>query len=529
MKRILARVLSLTLVIVVFLGAVAPVASAYSLFKDVPTNSPAFTAIYWAHQNGIVTGADGMFLPEDNMTREQYALILYRYEGRPSPGAVGGFPDVEPSRPGYNAVSWAHNNGIVTGLNGRFLPDDNMTRAQMVLMMFRYNNLKRRTSTSNSNALNSFSDRNEVPAPATAAMRWAVTHGLVTGTGDGRLLPNAPITRAQVVLILHRYINRFVSPTPAPVFYHPLTGAPTGTTLLRDRPIAITLGNTTDALPMNGISQADIIYEVLVEGGLTRMLAIYQDISDVGRVGSIRSARPYTVQIADSFDAIFVSVGGSPQGYDEIRARGVTHIDELYGRFSGFFRRERDRIPGRIVDNYHSVVTTGELATQLLPVYSARDNFRLRHNVSYVSALSFVDNGTPAGGRSANSVVVRFSGGKTSTFNYNAEEKTYYMRQFNTDFSDANDEEKPAFTNLIIIRTSVVEPPDWGSNRLDIRTTGSGTGYFVCGGRYVEINWSRADMSSQFIYTLKDGSPLNLGRGKTYIAIIPDTRSATFS
>jgi len=235
MKRKLLKLISLTLVTILLLSLSAPFVTANSAFPDVPANHPAVNAINWANHNGIVTGNNGLFLPEDNMTRASYALILYRYEGRPAVSSTGGFSDVPASHVAHTAITWANANGIVTGAGDRFLPEDNMTRAQMVLMMHRYNNLKGRNNTSSSTALDSFSDRGSVPAAAQEAMRWAVTHGMITGNA-GRLMPNDPVTRAQVVLILFRYVNAFVGPTAS---VPPVTTPPPSTTPVQFAPITI--------------------------------------------------------------------------------------------------------------------------------------------------------------------------------------------------------------------------------------------------------------------------------------------------
>ena len=319
--------------------------------------------------------------------------------------------------------------------------------------------------------------------------------------------------------------NSFVGGSP-PISssVNPLTGLPMEEYLTTRRPLAISISNTIAALPSNGISKADIIYEVLVESGITRMLALYQDVSDVGLIGSIRSARHYTVSIAESHDAIFVSAGGSPQGYAEIEARGIPHLDEVAGRQSEMFYRDLNRIKGKTLLRYHSAVTTGALVTRWLPGYG----FRLEHEDGYVNALSFIDNAVPVGGGSATDVNVRFTTGNSSSFSYVAERNIYYMSQFNMDLVDANDYSQPEFTNLLILKTSVSPIPGDGAGRLDIITTGRGTGYFVNGGRYIEIEWYRPDKSSPFIYMNRDGSMLSLGRGKTYIGIIPLEMSATF-
>ena len=87
---------------------------------------------------------------------------------------------------------------------------------------------------------------------------------------------------------------------------NPLTGLATDTDISGKRPFAVMINNIRVATPQCGISKADIIFETLAEGGLTRLMAVYQDIEDVGTIGSVRSARPYYIDIAMGFDAIFV-------------------------------------------------------------------------------------------------------------------------------------------------------------------------------------------------------------------------------
>lgn len=85
------------------------------------------------------------------------------------------------------------------------------------------------------------------------------------------------------------------------------------------RPVAIMLNNLKEALPQLGQSQADVIYEVPAEGGITRMLAVYQSLDGVGKIGSIRSARPYYLELALGHDAIYIHAGGSEDAYAKIR------------------------------------------------------------------------------------------------------------------------------------------------------------------------------------------------------------------
>jgi len=312
-------------------------------------------------------------------------------------------------------------------------------------------------------------------------------------------------------------------------FINPLTGTSTMHDISWNRPVAVSISNQRAALPsnaINGISQADIVYEVLVEGGITRFVALYQDFSNVGVVGSIRSARHYIVEIAEAHDALFIHAGGSPLGFEEIENRGITNFDGVTGRRGQIFKRDVNRVPGHTVLNYHALTTSGASFIQWLPTYG----LRLEHNNNYLHTLFFSDNPIPNGDR-AHNVVARFSSGKSSTFTYNESQNIYYMSQFGSQLTDANNGNSVAFTNLLILETHVADLVGHGSGagRQDMSTVGSGSGYFISGGRYIRINWFRADKSSQFIYACENGNIIDLGRGKTYVGFVPLNTTTTIN
>ena len=254
------------------------------------------------------------------------------------------------------------------------------------------------------------------------------------------------------------------------------------------------------------------------------MLAIFQDASHVELIGSIRSARHYTVQIAQGHDAILVCAGRSPQAQSEIASLGIPVLNEVEGPHREIFFRDRNRIPNNRVSLLHSVVISGERIREWLPEYG----FRLEHQSDYRHTLNFVEDGTPQRGDAATEVEVRFSGAKTTSFFYDEAERAYHVRQANTDFIDANNNARAAFANVLVLKTSITNIPGDNSGRINVETTGRGTGYFINGGRVTEINWIRTDLSSPFSYTLLDGTPLDLGIGRTYICIVPVNARITF-
>ncbi|MCL2425425.1 MAG: DUF3048 domain-containing protein [Oscillospiraceae bacterium] len=316
-------------------------------------------------------------------------------------------------------------------------------------------------------------------------------------------------------------------PTPVPDGAHinPLTGLPVDEDISMNRPIAVMMSNIQVALPMNGITQADIVYEIPVEGGITRMMAFFQEYSDLPTIGSIRSVRHTNVDIAGVHDAMILTSGGSPLALSLINSRGVTYLPEG-GRFNSIYFRNNSRISGRTLAGEHSVTTNGELLSSHIPTF----DIRTTHEDDFSQPLNFTDNATPVGGSTANEIIVRF-GGKSSTFNFNADRNAYYMSQFGNPFVDANNSEQVSFTNIIVIKTSVtaLQGPHGGSGRRDIEVVGTGQGFFAHGGQFIPITWSRADEFSPFVYTLSNGSELEVGRGNTYIAIAPLSETIDFN
>lgn len=313
--------------------------------------------------------------------------------------------------------------------------------------------------------------------------------------------------------------------TPEPTPYNgpvnPLTGMPVSEDISKQRPLAIMLNNIYEALPQHGIGKADIIYETLAEGGITRMLAVYQDITGAGKIGSIRSARSYYLDLAQGHDAIFIHAGGSPQAYDEIYNRGVSNIDGVNGNYEIFYRNG-DRV------NYayeHTLFSTDELINEYLPTYSVRKE----HSEDYTYKVLFADNGTPETGESAQLMKVKFSDYKTGVFEYDSQLGRYMAGQYGDIMADGNTGRQVGVTNVLVLYASVGNLENDAYGRIAIDLIGEGNGLFACGGRYIPITWKKDGYTSQFEYFLEDGTGLVLGRGSTYICIVPTNSTVDIS
>lgn len=318
-----------------------------------------------------------------------------------------------------------------------------------------------------------------------------------------------------------------VTPTPTPYNgpVNPLSGMPADAETAARRPVAIMLNNLKQALPQLGQSQADIIYEVVAEGGITRMLGVYQSVEDVGMIGSVRSARPYYIELALGHDALFIHAGGSEQAYSDLRSWDVDHFDAVRGPYLGknpesnMMWRDADR---RRENGYeHSVVATGASILANLP-----EDLRLEHEEGYDAGLIFADDGTPAGGSPASVVTVPFSNYKTGIFVYDKDQKAYLVEEYGIPYVDDNTGEQVAVTNVIVVWTRCRYTGD-SLGHMDVDVVGEGEGWFACGGLAVPIRWSKPDRESPLTYTTQDGAPLVLGRGHTYVNIVATDAAVT--
>lgn len=333
-------------------------------------------------------------------------------------------------------------------------------------------------------------------------------------------------------------------PTPAPTQpftqppvqerINPLTGEPVEA-LTNNRPYAVAINNSKAAMPQHGVAQADILYETLIEGE-TRCMGVFYDMaSETEPIGTIRSARRDFIRLAMAYDAIFVHKGFSPkQGtkYDKYSAEvtfqetGWDHIDgnnEAYkyfyiGRKDGYAAEHRTFVnPDKILE-----------AAKDLGCTLTREN-SLDVGLKFDKEAFFV-------GESAKKITAYFNLSssydnkwtKFTRLTYNEDTGLYEAYQkhggYNdgADYVDGNTGDILTFRNVLVLHTPI-ETLKNKNGWMKIDVVGEGEGYFACNGQMTKIKWSRPTESDPYTYTLENGTPITLGVGKTYIAIIPMT------
>lgn len=201
MKRLVCMLLVLSMVLTMI-----PAAAAVGKlpFTDVGTLDWYYGAIKYVYEEGLMSGTgETTFSPNATTTRGMIVTILHRMESEPY--GIGSFSDVQPGAYYAPAVAWASETGIVTGYgNGTFGPNNAITREQMAAILYRYAAFKGE-NTAATGDVQDYADGSKVSAYAVEAMNWAIGKGLISGVGGNRLDPTGTATRAQVATILQRY------------------------------------------------------------------------------------------------------------------------------------------------------------------------------------------------------------------------------------------------------------------------------------------------------------------------------------
>ena len=313
--------------------------------------------------------------------------------------------------------------------------------------------------------------------------------------------------------------------------YNPLTGEKIeGDGLLR--PFAVVLNNTKSDLPQYGVSNADIVYETLIEGE-TRMLGIFYDVlATSGKfLGTVRSARYYFIQVAQAYDAVYVHNGGSrdPEigGYNYFEKTGWPHMDAITSPGGSKYYENPNggtNLTGKVVIRPQKILDFAKA----LGIKTTREE-------SLDVGLRFDDDSVTIGKSGVKAKVWFNMSGKPSekwtkstTLTYNEADKLYYASQYGSDYVDGNDNTQVSFRNVLVLRTAISQKAGTNPNQADwllyVNTTGTGTGYAG------EINWSRESVTDPFQYTLaSNGEPITFGVGKTYVAFVPNKATVEIS
>ena len=308
---------------------------------------------------------------------------------------------------------------------------------------------------------------------------------------------------------------------------NPMTGEASEKDYSTLRPVAIFISNQTRVIGKQyGISEADVIYEFLTEGGVTRLLMLTYDYENTVQFGPIRSARDYALDFALLHDAIVVHAGGSFNAYLKIASAALDTIDGTNNAAAAeyFFYMNHYSL-----DEYNSYMIRGnDLADAIYAVRGVYNNTlaRTTSSAEATSYFKFAENnyvfeGTGISENISITYVASLLGNSTgvTTLTYNEDDGKYYKFVDGQAQTDANNGKQLAFENVLILNAKTTRI---SSNEVTIDITVGGTGYYCNDGKYITIYWTYNADTAQIELAYTSGETLEMAAGKTFVSIVSD-------
>jgi len=291
----------------------------------------------------------------------------------------------------------------------------------------------------------------------------------------------------------------------------PLTGVYVAEETIGQRPIVAMLDNHYGARPQAGLKDAEIVYEILAEGNITRYMAVFQT-SLPENLGPIRSARPYYITRALEYDPYYVHVGGSEQAKKDIKSLNMADIDGLSSGSNVFWRTKHKRIPHNMYSNATAIIKEGN-----------RKGYRTE--VTFETP-QFNEVATTIEGVSCTELDIiylqptnRDKTGYHVGFTYNEETMLYERFVNGKPYSDEIDG-TPLTTTNVIIQYATHKVLD-NEGRLAVGFIGDGKGHYISSGKKMPITWEKKDRRGMTRYYDETGSEIKFNPGKTWVQVVP--------
>lgn len=292
------------------------------------------------------------------------------------------------------------------------------------------------------------------------------------------------------------------------------------------RPIAVMIDNNVGYSSQVGLQDAFVTYEAIVEGGLTRMMAIFKD-TNTSLIGPVRSSRHYFLDYALEYDSLYAHYGWSTFAENDIKSLRVNNINGLYVD-SAYWRDRKIAAPHNVFTNIETLYKSAEnLGYQTitdeweaLPITS--DNVDL----TKIKNKTCTDTDCDTGLVQANKVTIPYSNSQTRSYAYDSERKVYLRYMNHNAHIDRDSKEQYRYKNIIIIKVKNKTLDSYG--RQDLDTTGTKEAYYITNGYAIPITAKKDSRSGKTIYNYMDGSEVRLNDGNTFIQIEPVNMTPSF-
>ncbi len=275
----------------------------------------------------------------------------------------------------------------------------------------------------------------------------------------------------------------------------------------KTRPIAVMIDNHDDAWPHAGLQDAYLSYEIIVEGGLTRIMAIFKD-QDTSLIGPVRSSRHYFLDYAMENDAIYAHYGWSPQASSDIKTYNIDNINGIYD--DAFWRDNSLYAPHNAFTNIESIT---DFATKSNYRLTTDQELLLNYSIDEISLKEY-DDAIPA-----NNISIDYSNYHNTSYTYDSENKVYKRIMNGIDHVDKKTNKQYTVKNIIVIKVDNYSMDN--SGRQDIDNLGTQDGYYITNGYAIPIKCSKETREKQTLYTDLNGEEIKVNDGNTYIQIQP--------
>lgn len=340
---------------------------------------------------------------------------------------------------------------------------------------------------------------------------------LLAGCEKKEEVPQEPEVQMQEPVVVEPEVPAEPEPTPIPENQNLLTGVGDLTEkAIGKRPVAVMVNNVADALPQYGISQADVIFEIPVEGNLTRMMALYGDYTQVPKICPIRSCRYYFPALALGFDAFYVHWGSDQTILSYLNSLDIDRFDGMANRYGMFGRDQSRRNKGYALE--HTGYFDGTKFAKAMKQNDIRTNLKKKKTGTAFEFCGMDETVTPTG-KSCSKLHIDF-GPCTSTLKYNEEENVYVKLMNGSAHKDGKTKEKLKFTNVFVLETTIYTRDAKGHKYVDWEGGKKAVGYYISNGKKQKITWSKKSEGAYLKFFDKNGEELVINRGKTYIAFV---------
>ena len=368
------------------------------------------------------------------------------------------------------------------------------------------------------------------------AMALVLTLGVFTGCGNKNVAGNDTTNEDKT------QTSSAPEPTAAPYEANVLTGYEKNSDYPEGQRIAaVMVNNITECRPQRGLSAADMLFEIKVEGGITRFMALFTDYNSIPDIGPVRSARDQFFRLVLPWQPLYVHIGESVKqaeyiknyDYDEWNLEGKYAANLIYRNY------QRYNWAGKTVATEHTAYTNGERIAQYVKDNNVDDQ-RTYHSTFF----NFVDYREPAvipegkfidGDNTAERVTIRHSQSYRTRFDYDASLGQYKMSQYYSslgnyrDTIDENNDQQLAFDNVIVLFTDIYTYPGDQKDLQYAEYSWGGVGYYCYGGKIEKIRWEKGtDLETLRLVSFDTQEPIEINCGKSYVTVVDVVEAINF-